>query len=297
MSNLTLAELRQIKGIGNKTVDLIQQYLFKRDNAKYLPPVNVNPVLPDNIYLGDCLDVMWGIPDGSVDLTVTSPPYDNLRTYNGNISQWGEQKWQSIIQALFRVTKQGGVVVWVVGDATIKGSETGTSFKQALWAKECGFNLHDTMIYYKQNYAPMYPTVKRYANQFEYMFVFVKGKINKFRAVQRPKVRNKTEKVAYRQKDGTLKRKIKEKNDRQTKDASNVWEYACGGNRTGHPAVFPEKLAHDHIVSWSNAGDTILDPFLGSGTTCLAAKNLDRRYIGIELDPEYYAIAQQRLNA
>ena len=152
---------------------------------------------------GDCLQKMAELEAESVDLTVTSPPYDNLRTYNGNNEQWGEHVWKAVIADLLRVTKQGGVVVWVVADATINGSETGTSFRQALWAMECGFRLHDTMIYYKQNYAPIYPTVKRYANQFEYMFVLTKGKLEKFLPVQMPKVRNKTEKVAYRQKDGS----------------------------------------------------------------------------------------------
>ena len=94
---------------------------------------------------GDCLEIMPTLADKSVDLTVTSPPYDNLRTYNGN-SQFD---FEGIAKELFRVTKDGGVVVWVVGDANINGSETGTSFRQALYFKEIGFNLHDTMIYQK----------------------------------------------------------------------------------------------------------------------------------------------------
>ena len=190
--------------------------------------------------------------------------------------------------------KDGGVVVWVVGDATINGSETGTSFKQALYFKEIGFNLHDTMIYYKQNYAPAYPTLRRYANQFEYMFIFSKGKTNTFNPIQKPKVRNKKERVAYRQKDGSLIRKIKEKG-RETKDASNVWEFAVGGNLTGHPAVFPEQLANDHIISWSNKGDLVLDPMNGSGTTTKVAELLNRNFIGIDISKDYCEIANKRL--
>ena len=243
---------------------------------------------------GDCLDKMKDIPDGSVDLTVTSPPYDNLRTYNGNNTLWGEHVWKAAIKDLHRVTKDGGVVVWVVGDSTSKFCESFTSFKQALKFHEIGFNLLDTMIYYKQNYAPAYPSLRRYANQFEYMFVFSKGKPKTFNPIQKQKARNKTEKVAFRQKDGSLTRKVKPEG-RETKDASNVWEYAVGGNLTGHPAVFPEKLAHDHIISWSNPGDTVLDPFMGSGTTGVACVNLNRNFIGIELDENYFKIAQDRI--
>ena len=132
---------------------------------------------PIELWHGDCLELMKNIPDGSVDLTVTSPPYDNLRTYNGNIKQWNFEKFKEIAKELYRVTAYGGVVVWIVADATIKGSETGTSFRQALWFMECGFNLHDTMIYKKTTFPPIDPTTAyRYTGCFEYMFVFSKGK-------------------------------------------------------------------------------------------------------------------------
>lgn len=100
------------------------------------------------ITLGDCVELMKEIPDDFIDLTVTSPPYDNLRDYNNEMT-WNFEKFKEVAKELFRITKPGGVVVWVVGDATIKGSETGTSFRQALFFKDCGFNLHDTMIYKK----------------------------------------------------------------------------------------------------------------------------------------------------
>ena len=150
------------------------------------------------------------------------------------------------------------------------------------------------MIYYKQNYAPVYPTLRRYANQFEYMFIFSKGKPNTFNPIQRPKVRNKKEKVAYRQKDGSLKRKVKEKG-RETKDASNVWEFAVSGNLTGHPAVFPEQLVNDHIISWSNENDIVYDPFMGSGTTAKMAIKLNRKFIGSEISKEYCELAEKRI--
>ena len=252
---------------------------------------------------GDCLEEMKKIPDGSVDLTVTSPPYDNLRTYNGNNALWGEHIWKSVIEKLYTVTKQGGVVVWVVGDATIKGSETGTSFKQALWAKECGFNLHDTMIYQKDNPPPVGGS-NRYYQHFEYMFVWSKGKpvvFNPVTSARRNKWNDKrTERLKgfNRDKDGNFtKKKVSLVGDVKV---GNIFKYVVGGGSsvefgTGHPAGFPEKLAHDHIISWSNEGDTILDPFMGSGTTGVACKNLNRNFIGIELDKEYYEIAKKRV--
>ena len=241
-------------------------------------------------YQGDCLEVMKGIEDKSIDLTVTSPPYDNLRDYKGYTFNF-----EGIAKELYRITKDGGVVVWVVGDETNKFCESLSSFKQALYFNEIGFNLLDTMIYYKQNYAPAYPTLRRYANQFEYMFVFSKGKPNTFNPIQKEKVRNKEEKVAYRQKDGSLKRKLKEIG-RETKDASNVWEFAVGGNKLNHSAVFPEKLAEDHILSWSNEGYTVFDPMAGSGTTLKMAKLNNRNFIGCEISSEYCDIIKERIN-
>lgn len=249
------------------------------------------------LYCGDNVTVMREeIPDESIDLTVTSPPYDNLRSYKG--FDWD---FEALAHELYRATKPGGVVVWVVGDNTTNFCESLSSFKQALYfVEDCGFNLLDTMIYYKQNYAPAYPTLKRYANQFEYMFVFSKGKPKTFNPIQKPKVRNKEEKVAFRQQDGSLIRKTKDKG-RETKDASNVWEYSTGGSCTKdkiafqHPAQFPELLAKDHILSWSNPGDTVLDPFAGSGTTLKMAEILQRNSIGIEISEEYCEIIKERM--
>lgn len=243
----------------------------------------------NKIYNENCLDTMARMSDNFIDLTVTSPPYDGLRTYNGY-----SFPFEDIAKELYRVTKQDGVLVWVIGDETKNFCESMTSFKQAMYLKELGFNLLDTMIYYKQNYAPAYPTLRRYANQFEYMFVFSKGKPKTFNPIQKEKVRNKEEKVAYRQKDGTLKRKVKEKG-RDTKDASNVWEFPVGGNLTGHPAVFPLQLAIDHILTWTNENDLVYDCFMGSGTTAKAAIAANRKYIGSEISKEYYDIIQKRL--
>ena len=249
---------------------------------------------------GDCLEEMKAIPDGSIDLTVTSPPYDNLRTYNGNNDQWGEHIWKAVIKELFRITKNGGVVVWVVGDATIKGSETGTSFKQALWAMDCGFNLHDTMIYKKTGGGARGSNLC-YLQNFEYIVILSKG---------RPKtinlINDKKNVTGGKKNSGVNGRNFKgEKRFKKVTTTAefgrreNVWVIPAGNNtnddKTDHPAVFPESLANDHIISWSNKGDTVFDPFMGSGTTGKMSKILGREFIGIELDKEYFDIAVNRI--
>ena len=246
--------------------------------------------------LGDCLEVMKDIPDGSVDLTVTSPPYDNLRTYNGTLNDWTQEKWQAIIRELFRVTKDGGVVVWVVGDATINGSETGTSFRQALYAMECGFRLHDTMIYAKPNFSAVGALSVRYAQVFEFMFVLSKGAPNTFNPIKdRPnKCAGESRRGTIRQADGSTKPMSKTITIKEYGQRFNIWEIAPQVQK-GHPAPFPEALAHDHIISWSNPGDTVLDPFMGSGTTGVACVKTKRDFIGIELDDVYFKIAEQRI--
>ena len=240
------------------------------------------------LYLGDCSQELLKLKDCSVDATITSPPYDTLRSYNGNIAQWSFNKFMLIAQQLHRVTKQGGVVVWVVGDSTEKGSETGTSFKQALYFMQLGFSLHDTMLYEKNSSTfPARATGKRYTQIFEYMFVFSKGS---------PKTANlicdKPNKWAgHKDFSGKLKNPVPEFSPR-----TNIWRYTTSFNdKTGHPAPFPEELAKDHILSWSNKKDVVLDPFMGSGTTGKMALLNERQFIGIELDPDYFEIAKNRL--
>lgn len=250
----------------------------------------------DYIAQGDCLELMKQIPNGIIDLTVTSPPYDNLRTYNGNIDQWNFDKFQAIAKELFRVTAEGGVVVWIVGDATIKGSETGTSFRQALWFMDCGFNLHDTMIYQK-NGTGACGSNKCYWQTFEYMFVFSKGKI---KTVNRITTETTVKQGGSRIKSNGEKKKENRFIDCTKKSVrSNVWLYNVGNSnnddRTGHPAVFPEQLANDHIISWSNEGEIVLDPFMGSGTTGKMAVLNNRRFIGFEIEPGYFDIAKNRI--
>tara|TARA_B100000073_G_scaffold348359_1_gene366681 strand:+ start:185 stop:988 length:804 start_codon:yes stop_codon:yes gene_type:complete len=260
--------------------------------------------MENQIFNESCLDTMNRMGDCSIDLVVTSPPYDNLRSYGNNVDQtWGESIWKPIISELCRVIKEGGVIVWVVGDATIDGSETGSSFKQALYFKECGLNLTDTMIYQKGSNGAV-GNNKIYWQSFEYMFVFSKGYPATINLIKDRKNKEKREmdKGTKRLKDGELiptTRGSYGEFGRRT----NIWSYLTGrGHSTldvyafEHPATFPENLAHDHIISWSNEGDLVYDPFLGSGTTAKMAKTNHRKYIGSEINEDYFKIAQKRLS-
>lgn len=251
----------------------------------------------NKIINGDCVEVMQAFEDNSIDLTVTSPPYDNLRSYKGYVFPFEE-----IVKELFRITNPGGIVVWIVGDATIQGSETGTSFSQALFFKETGFNLHDTMIFQKKNPIPQIYR-KRYNNVFEYMFVFSKGQVNihhpiKIDCLHAGLELNGTTYKNYSK--GEQKRKKMAKPVKKQKIKGNIWEYVVGKKAEdqeakGHPAPFPCELARDHISSWTSKGDIVFDPMVGSGTTCRVADELGRKYIGIDISKEYCDIAKDRL--
>lgn len=261
----------------------------------------------NQIYNIDCLEGMKQLDDNSIDLVVTSPPYDELRSYGNTTSgeTWNYETFKPIAKELYRIIKKGGIVVWVVGDACVNGGETGSSFKQALYFMECGFKLHDTMIYEKNSSTfPARLTSKRYSQIFEYMFVFTKGKIRddiKLIADKPNKWAGHTnwgQLTAY-DKDGKVignKKKINPIAEFSLRN--NIWKYttSCNKDNTGHPAVFPEKLAEDHILSWSNEGDIVLDPFMGSGTTGKMAMLNMRNYIGFEKNQEYWEKSIERIN-
>lgn len=234
------------------------------------------------IYNENCLDTMARFSDGYIDLTLTSPPYDNLREYNGYSFDF-----EAIAKELYRVTKPDGILVWVVGDATIDGSESGSSFRQALFFKELGFKLHDTMIYEKNS--PAYPARRdgnRYTQIFEYMFVFAKGKVPSQLICDKP---NKW--AGHKDFSGKLKNPVPDFSPR-----NNIWRYTTSFNGWKHPAPFPEALAHDHIVSWSKPGGLVYDPFMGSGTTAYVARSLGRNYLGSEISKEYCEMIEKRLS-
>ncbi len=247
----------------------------------------------NKIYNENCVDTIAKMPDEFVDMVLTSPPYDDIRNYNGY-----DLPLEKIIKGLFRIMKKGGVIIWVVGDKTENGSETGTSFRQALMFKELGFLIHDTMLYYKNN--PMPTTGKRYHQHFEYMFAFSKGTPKTFNPIMEPTKYNGLANMKNRGKEGTLNYKKVERT--KEKKVGNVFFYSVGGGISTkdkiaykHPAIFPEKLAFDQIRTWSNEGDLIYDPFLGSGTTAKVAHLLNRKWLGSEISKEYSKIAKKRI--
>ena len=248
----------------------------------------------NKIYNESNLDTMKRMPDNFVDLTVTSPPYDNLRNYKGF-----DFPFEDIAKELYRVLKIGGVIVWVVNDSTQNGSETGTSFRQALHFIDCGFNLHDTMIYRKINYIPL--THNRYEQEFEYMFVLSKGKPKTFNPIM---VKNKLAGKKYNPKrprdyDNHSIRHNRDEMLTYKEEAikGNIFEYiaGAGSDATNHPAPFPEMLAGEMILSWSNEGDVVYDCFGGSGTTAKMAHKLKRNWILSEISSEYVQIAEKRI--
>lgn len=255
----------------------------------------LGPYELNQIYAGDAKDLLAKLPEGCIDLTVTSPPYDDLRDYKGYTFDF-----EPIAAELFRVTKPGGVVVWVVGDATIKGSETGTSFRQALGFMELGFNLFDTIIYEVSGTGAKGSNIG-YWQAFEYMFVFSKGKPS---IVNLIRDRKNLQSISFSKGRNTNKQGqsvnptivSSQKSGRRT----NVWKYNAGftnkDDRTEHPAPFPEALARDHILSWSNPDDVVLDPLCGSGTTLKMAKQLNRKWLGFDISPEYVKLAQKRVS-
>lgn len=235
----------------------------------------------NKIYCEDCLATMSRMPDDFVDLVITSPPYDNIRVYGGYTFDF-----EKTADALTRIVKKDGALVWVVGDAVMNGSESGTSFYQALSFMARGFKLHDTMIYEKNSSTfPAKRLGNRYTQIFEYMFVFTKGKLKANLLCDK---KNKWAGVTSF--DGTVGPAP------EFSPRNNIWWYATSFNdKTSHPAVFPEKLVEDHILSWSEAGDLVYDPFMGSGTVAKMAVLTKRNYLGSEVSPDYCSEAQERL--
>jgi len=245
------------------------------------------------LYLGDCVKVMDKISPQSIDLVITSPPYDDLRSYEGSL-EWNMDIFHKVADQLKRIIKPGGGIVWIVNDGTIDGSETGTSFRQALYFMEIGFKLHDTMIWQKMS---INQQSNRYIPSFEYMFVFCWDHIRTTNLIKDRKNKYAGTRLhgTIRNQDGSLTKRdnslIEEKGYR-----TNVWNIPAEKmNKTGHPAVFPVKLIEDHLMSWSLSGDIVLDPFMGSGSTGVACKNLHRNFIGIEKNEKYFAIAEKRI--
>jgi site-specific DNA-methyltransferase (adenine-specific) len=235
----------------------------------------------NEIYNENCVETMLRMENESVDMVLTSPPYDNLRTYNGYSFDF-----EAVAAQLSRIIKPGGVIVWVIGDQVIKGSESGSSFRQALHFMSLGLNLHDTMIYEKNS--PAYPARakgNRYTQIFEYMFVFSKGQPEATLICDKP---NKW--AGFKDFSGKLKNPVPDFSPR-----NNIWRYVTSFNGVKHPAPFPEALAQDHILTWTGGGQTVYDPFMGSGTTAKMALLNGRNFIGSEISAEYVELAKNRI--
>jgi len=259
----------------------------------------------NKIFYSDAVKLLKNVPDSSIDLVITSPPYDNLRDYEKSNNTWNNKKFQKIAFELYRVVKDGGVIVWIVGDKTYKGNKSLSSYKQALFFQELGFNIFDVIIYEKTGTSPPHPG--RYFNSFEYMFVISKGKPKTINLLRDKKNKWGGEmtfgNVSRREKDGSLTKKGRKKIS-EFGVRTNIWKYANGKGFTTkdkiayeHPAIFPEKLVVDHINSWSNEGDIVLDIFGGSGTTIKIAKNMNRSWIYVDQVKRYCEIALQRIDA
>lgn len=248
----------------------------------------------NSVYHSDCIELMKSMDENSIDLTVTSPPYDELRDYNGYTFDF-----EGIAKGLFRVTKKGGIVVWVIGDKIKNGNKSLTSFKHALFFQSVGFNVHDVMIYRKKNTPFMRSNA--YTNGFEFMFILSRGSPKTFNPLKTKTVRQGQEMLPFNKKaDGINKKTLGELKPEKTR--TNIWEYAVGlGGSTSdriafqHPAIFPEKLAEDHILSWTNEGDVVFDPMCGSGTTLKMALINKRSYIGCDISEEYVELTKKRL--
>jgi len=255
------------------------------------------------LYCGNSAEILKHLASESIDLVVTSPPYDNRFTYDNKMC-FNLKVFKIIAKELARILKKGGVIVWVVNDMVEDGSETLTSFKHALFFKEkCNLKIHDTMIFAKSGFR--YPSKNRYHSCFEYMFVISKGSPKTFNPIMdRANLdRRGVQYHTYRDETGKIVKRIKRKCEpKEFGKRYNIWKYSVGFNHTykskdinKHPAPFPVELAQDHIISWSNKGDLVLDPFAGSGTTLYAAQSLGRSWIGIEINEDYCKLIQSRL--
>jgi len=291
--------------LSNKNLNTEQANISENENFPVDCLVSLRPLLY-KIHNEDCRITLAKLPSECVDLVVTSPPYDNLRTYKGH--EWNFEIFKGIAEGLSRVLKQGGVIVWVVNDQTINGSETLTSAKQKIYFREnCGLNIHDTMIYEKENY--LHLTHNRYEQCFEYIFVISKGKPKTFNPIMIECKRageeinwDKNNAAGY-EVNGRARHRSERTKTNNIKIKKNIWSYGTGlyGSTSDkeafqHPAIFPEALAQDHILSWSNEKDIVYDPFSGSGTTCKVADRLGRAWFGSEIAEEYQSLALRRIS-
>jgi len=252
------------------------------------------------LFHGNNTNIIKTFKKNSIDLTVTSPPYDNLKNYKKTIDCWTFKEFKKIANELYRVTKEHGVVVWVVCDATLNGSETGSSFRQVLYFKKIGFNIHDTMIYSKYPIIPL--ENPRQMNIFEYMFVLSKGKVKTFnpRLKKSANLSNRTQNYKnLHTPEQEVTQYKKSKKRKKYKTDSNIWQYNIAKtiHTKDHPATFPIELALDHILTWTNEEAVIFDPFMGSGTVGMASVLTNRKFKGTERVSDFFDLSLRNIKS
>ena len=268
-------------------------------NGETTPLQTIGPYKLGNVYCVDCVEGMKAIPDGSVDLVVTSPPYDRTRDYNGfsfDLHATGEQ--------IFRILRDGGVAAVVIQDQTKNFGKSLTSFRTVVdWCDNIGFKLFECVIYRKHGTEGAWWT-QRFRVDHEYMPIFVKGHRPKYFNKDPLKIPSKhggktMTGSGNRQTNGrttqTIRRAIN-----LTKCRGTVWEYLMAGDKNPvkrkHPAPFPDKIPLDFIQCFCQPDGIVLDPFMGSGSTAVSAKKLGRHFLGFDISSEYCKIAETRLN-
>jgi site-specific DNA-methyltransferase (adenine-specific) len=252
----------------------------------------------NRIYCTDCVEGMKQIPGSSIDLVVTSPPYDSIRNYNGftfDLHATG--------QGIHRVLRDGGIAAMVLQDQTSNFGKSLTSFRTVLdWCDNIGFKLFECVIYRKYG-----PEGAWWRNRFrvdhEYMPIFLKGNRPNYFDKEPLKIPSKHGgKVmtgsGSRRTDGKTNHAVTRMIN-PTKCRGTVWDYLMAGDKDPikrkHPAPFPDQIPKDFIGCFCPPGGIVLDPFMGCGSTAMAALALGRRFIGFEISPEYCSLAEERM--
>jgi site-specific DNA-methyltransferase (adenine-specific) len=269
----------------------------------------------NTIYTGDALEVLQTLPDNSIDCVITSPPYWGLRDYNvaGQLGQ--EDTPEAYIRALlvvfnevYRVLHPGGTCFVNLGD-TYTGNKSllMTPYRFAWQMIEAGWVLRNIIVWHKPNQMPS-NAKDRFTVDFEPVFFFTKKQQYYFTQQLEPYTKpldrwagdNLIARGQSAWATGTGQKIYRNRNMRPNPAGRNmrtVWSINTAPFKGAHFAVYPEKLVERMLLAGCPPGGVVLDPFAGSGTTLAVAQKLGRGYIGIELNPEYAIMANERLGS